>query len=76
MYHAIPYLTYSRLMTKHLVEGAVHWLNAFPPSNGIRKTLSPDNIVAGTPRPNLNKKKIAYGSHTIVYTDTNNNMND
>eukprot|EP00957_Ditylum_brightwellii_P091675 6980837-Ditylum_brightwellii.AAC.1 len=56
-------------MTQHLVEGVMHWLNAFPPSNGISKTLSPGNIVAGSPNPDLNKNKIGYGLYAMVYTE-------
>eukprot|EP00957_Ditylum_brightwellii_P150779 11480326-Ditylum_brightwellii.AAC.1 len=62
-------------MTQHLVEGAVHWLNAFPLSNGISKALSPGNIVAGSPKPDLSKNKIGYGLYAMIYTETKNNMN-
>eukprot|EP00957_Ditylum_brightwellii_P028863 2180737-Ditylum_brightwellii.AAC.1 len=62
-------------MTQHLVEGVVHWLNALPPSNGISKTLSPRNIVAGSPKPDFSKNKFGYGKYAMVYTETRNNMN-
>ena len=52
----------------------MHWLNAFPLSNGISKTLSPSNILIGAQRPALSKKTIGHSSYAIVYTEIKNNM--
>ena len=68
--HSVPYKRHTKLMTRHLVENVVHWLNAFPLKNGISKTLSPATIVMGSPKPDFNKDKVAWGSYVMAYTQT------
>jgi hypothetical protein len=47
MCNAVPFKRYTKLMTKHLVDTAVYWLNSFPSENSVSSTLSPGNIVLG-----------------------------
>ena len=72
--HAAPYKKYTKLMIQHLVESRVMWLNRFPSSNGISKTMSPATIVTGQPKPDMSKKRISFGSYAMVYTSTTNTM--
>jgi hypothetical protein len=70
MTHALPYKKVPKLMIISLVNVAVKWINAFPPTNGISKTMSPATIVQGLPKPNLKYKRIIYGSYALVYVGT------
>ena len=72
--HSVPYRWYTRLMTKHLIEGTVEWMNSFPSENGISDTLSPNNIVLGKGKPDMSKTKITFGSYAMVYEGTTNTM--
>ena len=72
--HALPYKRYTKLMTNSLVENAIYWMNSFPSSNGVSKTLSPASIVLGRGRPDFSKNHIAFGSYAMVYDGTTNNM--
>ena len=40
-------------MVISLVAVATKWINAFPPINGISKTMSLAILVQGLPKPNL-----------------------
>jgi hypothetical protein len=70
MTHALPYKKVPKLMIISLVNVAVKWINAFPPTNGISKSMSPAMIVQGLPKPNLKYKRIVYGSYALVYVGT------
>jgi hypothetical protein len=74
MSNAVPFRRYTKLMTRHLVETAVYWLNSFPSANGVSQTLSPANIVLGRPNTDFTKPKISFGSYAFVYTGTTNTM--
>ena len=74
MAHSTPYRKIPKVMTIGLIQGAVKWLNAFPSSTGISKTMSPSTIVLGLPKPNMKYKTIVFGAHAMVYTGTNNKM--
>ena len=74
MCNSVPFKSYTKLMTKHLVDTAVYWLNSFPSENGISATLSPGNIVLGRSNADFSKPKIAFGTYAFVYTGTNNTM--
>ena len=74
MTHATPYRKIPKVMTIGLIQGAVKWLNAFPSTTGISKTMSPSTIVLGLPKPNMKYKTIVFGAHAMVYTGTNNKM--
>jgi hypothetical protein len=74
MTHALPYKKVVKLMVIALVAGATKWINAFPPTNGVSKTMSPAMIVQGLSKPNLRYKRIVYGSYALVYMGTRNDM--
>jgi hypothetical protein len=59
-------------MTQSIVESSVTWLNAFPAEEGESKTMSPSAIVLGSPKPDYNKLRIAFGAYAQVYESTAN----
>ena len=73
--HALLYRRITRVMTIGLVATAIKWLNAFPSNKGISKTMSSGTIVEGISKPNMKYKMIVFGTHTMVFIGTNNNMN-
>ena len=72
--HALPYRRYPKVMLISLAEYANHWINAFPPTNGVSSTISPANIVLGRPKPNMSHQHITFGSYAFVFVGTKNNM--
>ena len=72
--NSLPYRRYTKLMTNSLVQYAVYWLNAFPPSQGVSEYMSPSNIVTGRGKPDLSKPHIAFGTYAMTYSGTRNNM--
>jgi hypothetical protein len=74
MTHALPYKKVLKLMIISLVTVTIKWINAFPPTNGISKTMSPAMIVQGLPKTNMRYKRIVYGSYALVYIGTNNDQ--
>jgi hypothetical protein len=74
MTHVLPYKKVPKLMIISLATVAVKWINTFPPTNGISKTMSPAMIVQGLPKPNLRYKRIVYGSYALVYIGTKNDQ--
>lgn len=72
--HSLPYRRYTKLMTISLVEGMTTWLNAFAMPSGISSTMSPAAIVTGKNSPDMNLKRISFGSYAMVYIGTQNNM--
>ena len=72
--HAIPFTMYTKLMTKHLVKTITRWLNEFPSEASICKTMSPVGIIEGKEKPDMNKKRLPFGSYAVVYSSTTNNM--
>lgn len=61
-------------MTRDLIEGITTWLNNFPPTNGVSRTLSPSTIVLGKAPPDASRKRISFGSYAMVYIGTTNRM--
>ena len=74
MCHSIPYKKMPKVMVIGLIKSATKWLNAFPSKNGISDTLSPANITQGLPNPNLNHKRIVFGSYAMVFIGSTNTM--
>ena len=62
------------LMVRSLVEGITEVMNAFPTKNGISETLSPATIVEGKPKFDFSRDMIAFGSYTLVYSGTSNDI--
>jgi hypothetical protein len=57
-----------------LMNVAIKWINVFPPTNGISKTMSLATIVQGLPKPNLKYKRIVYRSYALVHIGTKNDQ--
>jgi hypothetical protein len=74
MTHSMPYKRIPKIMVIAMVECANLWLNAFPSSNGVSKTMSPANIIQGKPNPDMNHNRIVLGSYAMVYIGTKNDM--
>ena len=45
MTQALPYNRYLKVVVIGLVGSTIKWIDAFPPSNGVSKTLIPAMIV-------------------------------
>jgi hypothetical protein len=72
--HSLPYKKVPKIMVKALVDTVIQWLNAFPSETGVSRNMSPSTIVQGIPSPDMNTKRIVYGSYAMVYIGTKNNM--
>ncbi|KAL7574572.1 hypothetical protein ACA910_015922 [Epithemia clementina (nom. ined.)] len=59
------------LMIRELVIGAVKALNMFPVESGISDTMSPRELVVGTPKPDFNNLKLEFGAYAQVFEDNN-----
>jgi hypothetical protein len=69
---SLPYKKITRLMTWSIVESSFTKLNVFPAKEGALKTMSPSDIVLGSPKPDYNKLKITFGAYAQVYESTTN----
>ena len=59
-------------MTIFLIQDMVTCLNIFPSRNGISSDLGPEAIILGSPIPDYNKLRIAFGSYAKLYIGTTN----
>ena len=71
-FHSIPYKKFTKLMTISLVQDMITCTNMFPSKNGISSDLSPASIILGSPNPDQNKLKIAFGAYSNFYIGTTN----
>jgi hypothetical protein len=55
--------------------GIINALNTFPSDNGISVHLSPESIVDGRNKMDMNVKRINFGSYAYIHTGTSNDMN-
>jgi len=72
--HAIPYKYYTKLMLRCLIAVVIRWINAFPSKGSISSTMSPAMIVEGKNNPDMNNKRISFGSHAMVFVGSDNSM--
>ena len=63
MTHAVPYKRYTKLMTRSMIQGVVHWLNCFPSKNGVSDTVSSSTLVEGVPIVDASQLLIAFGAY-------------
>jgi hypothetical protein len=70
--HSMPYKRLPKTMIKHIILDGTFWLNAFASKNGISKTLSPANIVLGTPSPDCKLLKLRTGAYVQLTIGTTN----
>ena len=62
------------MMVISLVDNSMFWLNAFPSTNGMSYTMSPERIVQEKQTVDMNIKRIFYGSFAMVFISTKNKM--
>jgi hypothetical protein len=74
MTHVLPYKKVPKLMILSLVTLAIKWINTFPLTCGISKTMSPAMIAQGLLKPNLKYKRKVYRSYALVYIGTKNDQ--
>jgi len=74
--NSVPYKKYTKLMTVHAVITAVRWINQFPSKGGISDIASPAKILEGISEPDMNVKRVSFGTYALVYNGTNNNMEE
>ena len=70
--HSLPYSSFPKLMSKGLVAHSVNWINTFTASGGVVGPYSPSYLLEGKQNPDLNKRRITFGSYAIVYSITDN----
>ena len=73
---SVPFNRYTNLMSVHAVLTAVRWINQFPSKGGISDQLSPSKILEGIDDPDMNIKRISFGTYALVYSGTDNRMNE
>ena len=61
-------------MVQSLIACLVKWINAFPSKTLISSTMRTAMIVEGKGNPDLNHKRITFGSYAMVYTGTTNDI--
>ena len=59
----ISYKKFPKLMVVSYLEANITWINLFPKKNGIYKTLSPSEIVLGTPKIDATHDTLQPGSY-------------
>ena len=74
MCHAVPYRYYTKLMVQALIACMIEWINAFPTKTGISDKMGHAMIVTGKSNPNMDSKRIIFGSYAVSYKGTKNNM--
>ena len=67
--HGLPYKHLPCILIHSMVSDAVCCLNSFPWQYGVSKTLSPGNIILGTPTLDYNKLRLELGSYVQVFED-------
>ena len=75
MCHAILYQYYTKLTSKSLISCVVKWINAFSTKCGVSKIMRPSMIFEGKPNTDFNQERIVFGSYTLFYSGTSNEMN-
>jgi len=73
---SVPYKRYTDLMTVHAVLTTVRWIIQFPSKGGISEQLSPSKILEGIDDPDINIKRIGFGTYALVYAGTDNIMSE
>ena len=68
-WNKLPYDPKPHLMIRELINFTVMWLNAFPPKEGISKTLSPRILVAGTKLSAKEHCRIEFGAYAQVHEE-------
>lgn len=68
--YSVPFKQFPKLMTIHLVVGAVKWINRFPSKGGISDTLSASKIIEGTSDPDIGIKRVPFGTYVMLYAKT------
>jgi hypothetical protein len=67
--HGLPFKRLPKLLVSHMTTHAVRCLNQFPWANGISDTLSPSDIMLGTPLPDYTQMRLEFGSYAQVFED-------
>ena len=60
------------LMTQYLIKGVIDMLIFFPPKNAISDTMGAAMLVDEKHELDFGKKRIEFGSYTMVYVRTHN----
>jgi len=74
VYNTLPFKTMPRNMMVELVKYANFWLNSFPKTDGISKTLSPRTIVTGRSVNYSKHCKLEFGEYCQTHEQHNNSM--
>jgi hypothetical protein len=74
IYNTLPFKRMPGKMIIEMVSHSVFWLNMFPPSDGISKTLSPRTLVVGL-NVDYNKHcRLEFGEYAQVHEEHDNSM--
>ena len=71
----VPYMRFTILVVRSLVQAIIEVLNDFPPKNATSTSISASKVVEGKPKMNFKRDTIALGAYALVYTGTSNDNN-
>ena len=74
VFQGTPFDRLPKLMTTSLLEGVERWLSIFPSTNSHELSLSSAMVVGGRDCPGGTMKRIAFGTCSMVYVGTKNNI--
>jgi hypothetical protein len=73
-YNSLPFERIPCLMVIRLVANSVFWLNAFPHSDGVSSTLSPQYLLTGKHLDYQKHVRLEYGSYVQTHEEHSNDM--
>ena len=74
VYNTLPFDWLPSRLLVEIVYACNFWLNCFPPTDGVSKTLSPQTIIVGTHRDFNKHCKLEFGAYAQTHEDHDNSM--
>ena len=68
----VPFKALPKIMVRGAARKAKQMINKFPAKNGVSTTISPEEIVEGKPKMDLNLRTISYGQYAQIHDGTDN----
>ena len=72
----MPFKKIPAIMIKEIVQGAVMWLNMFPPNDGVSNTLSPRSLITGQQIDYHKHCRIECGAYAQTHEEHSNDMGE
>jgi hypothetical protein len=74
VYNTVPFLRMPTMMTVEIVYSSQFWLNTFPPSDGVSKTVSPRGLVSGLKIDYSKHCRIKFGAYAQTHEEHSSDM--